>query len=242
LGGRPANERTQLIVVCSRFQRLLDAIYRTAQIAYDLEFDGITMAYSWPSNGSVLRYSADVENNQFTVESFKTFLKHLARKANVGVIHVIAHSMGNRAVATALYEIAISQSSHGRRIDNLILTAPDIDVDVFKHIAAVMANTARRTTLYASSKDKALLASKRKHKYPRAGDAKDIVVIEGIDSIDASRLDTDFLSHCYYGDHASVLCDVYQMMKHDAPPSRRFGLRGVPLTAPKYWEFRPTRS
>ncbi len=29
-----------------------NALYRTAQIAYDLDFDGATFLYSWPSGGA----------------------------------------------------------------------------------------------------------------------------------------------------------------------------------------------
>ena len=35
-----------------------DAIYRTAQLAHDLDFDGAPILYSWPSRGTMLGYVA----------------------------------------------------------------------------------------------------------------------------------------------------------------------------------------
>jgi esterase/lipase superfamily enzyme len=39
-----------------------DAVARTAQIAYDLHFDGLAILYSWPSEGSVAKYTTDEGN------------------------------------------------------------------------------------------------------------------------------------------------------------------------------------
>ncbi len=150
--------------------------------------------------------------------------------------------MGNRALVNALFQMAGTWRTQGLPlIENLFLTAPDIDKDTFAQLATTMATTASRTTLYASSKDKALKISKKKQIYPRAGDATDIVVVAGVDSIDASRLETDFLSHCYYGDHQSVVGDFHQLLEFGAPPGKRFGMNGIPKATPRYWEFRPTR-
>lgn len=219
-----------------------DAIYRAAQLAYDLEFKGVPMLYSWASSGTKARYTADIGNNDFTVETLKEFLIDAMRKSGVQEIHVVAHSMGNRALVNALFQLAAKWRSDGLpRIQNLFLTAPDIDRGVFLKLAATMATTAKKTTLYASSKDKALKLSKTLQIYPRAGDAKEIVVVDGIDSIDATHLKTDFLSHSYYGDHRSVISDFHELMEYGSEPGKRFGLRGIPKKSPRYWEFRPSR-
>ncbi len=39
------------------------AIYRTAQVAYDLKFDGAAFAYSWPSGGGLASYTYDRESS-----------------------------------------------------------------------------------------------------------------------------------------------------------------------------------
>ena len=37
------------------------ALYRTAQIAFDLEFDGVPFLFSWPSKGDFQSYRADLD-------------------------------------------------------------------------------------------------------------------------------------------------------------------------------------
>jgi esterase/lipase superfamily enzyme len=217
-----------------------DAVYRTAQLSSDLQWKGMTLLYSWASNGQLVRYSADIENNDKTVTALKGFLLDTASRTGVTSIHVIAHSMGNRALANALHQIALAQAHESVRIQNLVLTAPDIDADVFRDIAAEVAKTAKRTTLYASSRDKALMLSKKRAVYPRAGDATEIVIVDGVDSIDATALRTDFVSHSYYGDSDPVLTDIHHLLTHGTPPPR-FGLQGVPKNAPKYWRFQLRR-
>jgi esterase/lipase superfamily enzyme/nucleoid DNA-binding protein len=216
-----------------------DAVYRAAQLAADLEFDGVAMLYSWASCGSLFRYTADLNSNEFTIQPLKRFLVDIATQSGIRNVHVIAHSMGNRALVHALSELADKWRADGLpRIENLFLAAPDIDKGTFLELAAAMATTAGRTTLYASSKDRALKEARRRQVYPRAGDADEIVVLPGIDSIDASDLETDFLSHSYYGDHRSVVSDLHELLQYGAPPGKRFGMRGVPTTAPRYWKFR----
>lgn len=216
-----------------------DAVYRAAQLAADLEFDGVAMLYSWASCGSLFRYTADLNSNEFTIQPLKRFLLDVATQSGIRKIHVIAHSMGNRALVHALSELADKWRADGLpRIENLFLAAPDIDKGTFLELAAAMASTAGRATLYASSKDRALKEARRRQVYPRAGDADDIVVVPGIDSIDASDLETDFLSHSYYGDHRSVVSDLHELLEYGAPPGKRFGMRGVPTATPRYWKFR----
>ena len=110
-------------------------------------------------------------------------------------------------------------------LQQLILTAPDIDTGHFRQLAKVIRNTSMRVTLYASSLDKALSASLKLHYYPRAGlSGKDITIIEGVDTIDASTVDTELLGHSYYGDNKSVLTDIFSLIYEGRPPSERLAL------------------
>ena len=79
-----------------------DAARRAAQITYDLGFSGIPLLYSWPSEGAVLRYAVDENNVRWTVPHFTEFLKLVLTEIGARVVHVIAHSMGNRCLTEAL--------------------------------------------------------------------------------------------------------------------------------------------
>jgi esterase/lipase superfamily enzyme len=121
----------------------------------------------------------------------------------------------------------------------VILTAPDIDADVFRQVAAAFRRAARRVTLYASERDRALLASHKVHGYPRAGDGgRNIVVVPGIDTIDASALETDFLGHSFFGSNDSVISDLFYVLRGHAPKGRS-RLRPRESPAGSYWAFVP---
>jgi esterase/lipase superfamily enzyme len=217
-----------------------DAVYRTAQLAYDLGFPGAPILYSWPSNGRVLQYTGDLNNNDWTVHNLEAFLQAVAARSHATTVHLIAHSMGNRALSNALNLIATQGATPRAHFREVILTAPDIDADTFKNLASSIESTADRITLYASTRDKALELSKKINGgYRRAGDASDIVVIRGMDTIDASALDTDFLGHSYFGDRRSVLSDLFTLIKEGSAPDQRFGLHKVPVGSLYYWSVEP---
>src|SRR5262249_17246922 len=106
-----------------------------------------------------------------------------------------------------------------------VLTAPDIDSGEFLQLASRMRPTAERITLYASSNDKAIWVSKTMHTYPRAGESgENMVIATGLDTVDASSVDTSLAGHFYYAEKRTVLSDLYYLLKDGAPPSRRHGL------------------
>jgi esterase/lipase superfamily enzyme len=149
--------------------------------------------------------------------------------------------MGTRALTRSLAAIGVEDPKALRRLKGVILAAPDIDAIVFKRdIAPKLIGTNRNITLYASSNDRALLASKKIHGYQRAGETgKALVIVPGMDTIDASQLDTSLVGHSYYGDNRSIISDMYYMLKAQLPPSQRSGLSPVGKAPNSYWLFRP---
>jgi hypothetical protein len=79
-------------------------------------------------------------------------------------------------------------------------------------------------TLYASSRDRAIRLSRKLHKNPRAG-APPLVIIPGIESIDASEMGADFFKHSYFSDSWPLLSDIHELLADDKPAGLRFGLR-----------------
>jgi esterase/lipase superfamily enzyme/nucleoid DNA-binding protein len=221
-----------------------DAARRTAQLAYDLQLDGAAGFYSWPSRGvpDLLGYTHDENSVQWTVPHLVAFLEELARDSGAERIHLIAHSMGNRALAAALQEIAWKLAAHPAppSFAEVILTAPDIDAEVFRGLARAMRPTARRMTLYASGRDRALKVSHGIHGYGRAGDVEpEIVVVDGLDSIDASAVDTGLLGHSYFADQRSVISDIFYLVRDGLPPEKRHGLSPRQCKAGRFWAFAP---
>ena len=102
--------------------------------------------------------------------------------------------MGNRALARALEEIMNTVAQNQRpRFNEIVLTAPDINREEFIQLARKIRSLGQRVTLYASRKDVPLYFSKRLNDYDRAGYAgKNLVVLPYIDTVDASKVRTDF--------------------------------------------------
>ena len=93
-------------------------------------------------------------------------------------------------------------------------------------------------TLYASSNDEALVASRAVHGYRRAGESGDtLVVVPGVDTVDVSEVDTSLIGHSYYGSNSTVLADLFELMHGSKPPDQRKWLRSMRLGALKYWKF-----
>lgn len=218
-----------------------EAAKRTAQINYDLGFDGAPVFYSWPSQGTAPAYMIDEQTIEWAEINLKRFLEEFFQQSAAQRVYLIAHSMGNRALTRAVSSLMADKPVLRERLKEVILTAPDIDADVFKNdIAPALTATGRPVTLYASSEDLALTASKKIHGYPRAGDSGDgLVILNGIETIDATSVDTSLVGHSYFAENRSVLSDIYYLVQDGKRADNRFGLRRVSTPTGPYWEFVP---
>ena len=94
-------------------------------------------------------------------------------------------------------------------------------------------------TLYASSEDLALAASKLVHGYRRAGDSGDgMLLLAGVETIDATGVDTGFLKHSYFAEQRSALSDMFYLIHNNARADQRF-LDPVDTPEGRYWTFKP---
>jgi esterase/lipase superfamily enzyme len=110
----------------------------------------------------------------------------------------------------------------GPRFQQIVLAAPDIDKEVFASLAQKVIEQSQRVTLYSSSNDEALVASKKVHGYPRLGDSTSpIFIYPGIDTVDVSTVKTDFLGHSYYGESRTVLDDLVILLSQGLTPGLR---------------------
>lgn len=219
-----------------------DAARRTAQMAYDLGFQGAPIFYSWPSQFNVAKYTVDEQNIEWSQTNLRQFIDDVLATSGAKDVYLIAHSMGSRGLTRAVASLIKSKPEYRERIREIILAAPDIDAAVFKRdILPEFVTAQLPVTLYASSKDNALIASKEVHGYARAGDSgRGLVVQPGLETIDASDLDTGLLGHSYYGE-SSVIGDMYRLTQLRKRASERDGLKAVTIAAGKYWKL-PAKS
>ena len=218
-----------------------DALRRTAQIAYDLDFKGIPILYSWPSNGAALDYLADGEQARRAAGYLRSFIEFVIAKTDLQEVHLIAHSMGNRVLTAALQQPDFQSSPSVIHLGQIALVAPDIDAEIFtREIAPSIIGFGRRLSLYASKHDRALILSKSLQHYPRAGDLSEVVtIIDGMDTIDASSVDTSLMGHSYYAENRSVISDLFHLLRTNTPPADRFGMQPLHASGRRYWRFAP---
>lgn len=186
------------------------AARRTAQMKYDLDFHGAAILYSWPAPSNYIECEG---NAIWTLPHLMEFLTEYVQTSGAVKIHLVAHSLGTRVLTTALRELASSPAAAAVRYNQIILAAPDIDAAVFKEqIAPRIVNVADRISIYSSSQDWALVASKKAHRYRRLGEGGDNLTTfpewPVIEVLDATHVDESLLGHSYYGDSPTILRDV----------------------------------
>jgi esterase/lipase superfamily enzyme len=237
---RTATQKSLLIFVHGYNVNFSEAALRTAQLAYDLRFPGLAMFYSWPSMGERFGYLHDEESSQLATIQFDQLLSDMS-KLSFEQIYLVAHSMGTRIVGSTLARRAL-EGKDDTKIKEILLAAPDINAEIFKTEIApkLAAMEGARKTIYASSKDLALKASKVMHRFSRLGETDGRIFISpGFDTIDASGAAALLraFGHSYVLDSASVLNDVEDIVvwrrliaertlrKMGIPPSIYWGLR-----------------
>jgi esterase/lipase superfamily enzyme len=220
-----------------------DAVARAAQLGLDMPFNGAVVAYCWPSQGGIDSYEEDEAINYESIEPFMDFIQTLRLSIPSDArIHIVVHSMGNRMVLQGLRKIALNDPKRfgvnsSRPVHNLVLCAPDVGLGDFKAWVPDVVPLCERVTLYANSSDTALIASKSLHAEPRAGDARFLPIIDGVQTIDCSRIDMSFMGHSYYGSNPDVLTDLFTILRENAEASQRPHLKRRWSRHGTYWEF-----
>ena len=234
-----------LVFVHGFYNTFDDALYRTAQITYDMQFDGAAFMYSWPSAGTLDAYRTDRGKAERAGPSLRAFLDVVARKSGAKRITVIAHSMGNLPLMEALDEtVAGAQPSPDAVIDDVVLAAPDIGRKEFATLAEHINHIRGGVTLYAASNDLALAASRTLNGEGRAGDTTPDgpLLLPHVDTIDATSTSMQLfrLNHFYVAESSAVLCDLERLLRTGLhPPDARTRLLApVADGTGKYYAFR----
>jgi esterase/lipase superfamily enzyme len=153
--------RNVLLFVHGFNNRFDDAVYRFAQVAHDAKAPGIPVLFTWPSLGEqrLRAYTYDRESANYSRDGLEGLLDLLSSNPNVKGINIVAHSMGNWVTLEALRARSIRLGRIGDKVKNVMLVAPDVDVDVFRTQIRRMGAARPRFSLFVSQKDEALAFS-----------------------------------------------------------------------------------
>jgi esterase/lipase superfamily enzyme len=219
------------------------ALFRTAQMAYDLKFDGASFLYSWPSGGGFFGYGYDRDSATQAQLYLKDFLQLVIDQSGAKSVSVIAHSMGNLPLLNVLRELGPALPPNVR-LNEIILAAPDVDRDVFANLAGAIAGYGRGLTLYCSANDRAMTAARSfAGGVPRAGDVPPDgpVILPGVDTIDVTETGTDLLAlnHSLYAERSALLNDIGLLLQTgERPPERRIPiLQRVRTARGDFWRY-----
>jgi len=230
-------------------------LYRTAQMAYDLGTArsedgaiipfGTSFLYSWPSAGELKDYAYDQEAARLSVGHLQQFLKLIIEKTGVKHVHLVAHSMGNVPLLNALNQLSI-EGVEGARVSQVVLAAPDMGTREFRTLADDIRARANGFTLYASSSDLAMEASRRVHRNePRAGDVVGgkPLIAQGVDTIDISAITTCYFcfGHDEYVEQPALLNDIATLLQRGIrpPDTRTHSFRPLAEGDLPFWRYQP---
>lgn len=210
-----------------------EAARRAAQFAYDTDFQGAVVLFSWPSLGAIFSYFADEERALLSAARLVEFLQIL-EGGPWEQTHLVAHSMGNRVVLFGLADNPPPPLPVGQ----IVFVAADIYVEIFEQKFPKMRGIGKLKTSYTSTADRALLLSWMLHRAPRIGIPHDEPFTwQGMETIDASAVDTSLLSlrHSYFADKQTVIADLTRLLRDGQSAAwrdldRPFGK--------DYWQFK----
>lgn len=159
IASRPSDRRDVVVFVHGFNNGYDEAAFRLVQVAADAGFRGLPVLFTWPSYSRMLAYGGDREVATASRDALEKLLTDLGRTPGVGRIHLIAHSMGAFLTMEALRQAAIAgRGELDGHLGEVILAAPDLDVEVFRQQVARLQRPSR-ISLFVQADDRALAAS-----------------------------------------------------------------------------------
>ncbi len=168
--------RALLVVVHGFREQFPSALRKTAFLSHVLDINTPALVFDWPGNqGSSLGgYRRARRVAEASGEDLARTLELIIRDIRPERLWLLANSMGGQVVVDAfglLYEnqdLADAETE----IEDVVLTAPDIDHDEFNtQFKREIKALARNLTVYVSSNDRALLISRIINRGKRGGES-----------------------------------------------------------------------
>lgn len=158
---RKSPDRSVVVFIHGFNNHFEDAVFRFAQIMHDSGAHSAPVLATWPSRGHLLAYAYDRESTNYNRNALEDLFQYLARDPEVKEVSILAHSMGNWLALESLRQMAIRNDGLPPKFKNVMLAAPDVDVDVFRTQIEDMGKQRPRFTLFVSRDDRALAFSRR---------------------------------------------------------------------------------
>ena len=218
----------------------------TAELWHFLGYEGVFIAYAWPSTPSTLAYFSDLETAAYSARNLRVLIQYLARETRAEKINIIGYSAGTRVVVDTLYQLALLNSHKTRaeiqkalRLGNVILVGSDLDRDLFgSFLDDGLLNVPTRMTVYMSETDQALGISKFVFGRKRLGQTVGSALFQDPGVVRFLRANNNLIlidvtkaeqaaagnGHAYFRQSPWVSSDVLTTLRYNLLPAER-GLR-----------------
>jgi esterase/lipase superfamily enzyme len=244
--GETPNKRVLLFV--HGYNTTFESAVRGAiALAENVEYPGLVIVWSWPSEGWREDYWYDEETADWAQAHLELFLHSLNSAAPDLEVDVLAHSMGNRAI---LYLLEMEKQNKNL-FQSIVFAAPDVAQDKFQQALDRIGSLGRLQTLYSCDTDYALAVSARLHsphgrRIPRAGNGGQNILtssqFESVDVIRESASDSPItytgFGHSYIFDEPKAVSDLKKVIVEGKHADDR-GLTVRHSGNNKYWSIDP---
>jgi esterase/lipase superfamily enzyme len=135
-----------------------------AELWHFVGYEGVFIAYAWPSTPKTLAYISDLETTELSAQNLRKLLEYLAKETDAERINIIGYSAGTHLILRALHQLSLLHADKNReavqkelRIGNVILTGSDFDRQLFAmFLDDGLLKVAESFSIYMSETDKAL--------------------------------------------------------------------------------------
>lgn len=212
-----------------------EALFRLAQMAADSKVKERAILFDWPSQAEVTGYVADKDSAAFARDDFAQVLSNLSA---AGVRPTImAHSMGAWLAVESIRQLSLMGKTEViHAIDQLVLAAPDIDIDLLRKQLSVTDRLTKPIVVLASKDDIALALSKRLAGSDATAGSLDIddprtrelAIAENLDIVDISKIPSlNGTNHDRFASLAAVYPQLRQGFSNPVAGTGAVVLNGV---------------
>ncbi len=204
----PRSKRNVMLFVHGYNTDLTSAVLQVSQFVHDSGYEGVPLLFSWASSSQTVKYVYDLNSALAARDQLAGLLSVMNTPAVEGY-DLIAHSMGTFLVMETSRQIALTTGLNPTgKARNVVLTSPDIDIDLFKAQLRSLPAQGRNIIVLVSQDDRALRASRRvAGGVTRVGQmpATELAKL-GVQAIDLSEVDdSSSFSHSKFKDSPEVV-------------------------------------
>jgi len=168
--------RSLLLVVHGFREAFPSALRKTAFLAHVLDINTPVVVFDWPGDqgGSLRGYRRARTVARASGAELATLIDVIVEEVQPDRLWMVANSMGGQVVVDAfnLLDQDSNFSDRETEIENVVLTAPDVDHEEFNDsFRNEIEGLAENVTVYVSSNDRALLASRLINRGLRLGES-----------------------------------------------------------------------